>query len=113
MKKNEVIKMVNESAGSLFTKEDVINLVSKVENGGSVDLEELCERVLAIVEDADTTDIEIDDHNTEFRVRNGNEIVVDSASFDANDYVNSIKHDIRELFASVEERDTEFDEANS
>ena len=113
MKKNEVIKLVNESVGSMFTKEDVINLINKVESGSSVDLEELCDRVLSIVEDADTSDIEIDDHNTEFRIRNGNEVVVDSASFDTNDYVNAIKHDIRELFASVEEQDTEYEEANS
>ena len=113
MKKNEVIKLVNESAGSLFTKEDVINLVNKVESGSSVDLEELCDRVLAIVENADTDEIEIDNYNTEFRIRNNNEIQIDAAKYDTDDYVNSIKHDIRELFASVEERDTEYEEANS
>lgn len=112
MKKNEVIKLVNESAGSLFTKEDVINLINKVENGGSVNLEELCDRVLAIVEDADTSDIEIDNYNTEFRIRNNNEIEIDAAKYDTDDYVNSIKHDIRELFASVEERDTEYEESH-
>ena len=113
MKRNEVIKLVNESVGSMFTKEDVINLINKVESGSSVDLVELCDRVLAIVEDADTDEIEIDDHNTEFRLRNNNEIQIDAAKFDTDDYVNSIKHDIRELFASVEERDTEYTEENS
>lgn len=112
MKKNEVIKLVNESAGSLFTKEDVINLINKVENEGSVNLEELCDRVLAIVEDADTSDIEIDNYNTEFRIRNNNEIEIDDAKYDTDNYVNAIKHDIRELFASVEERDTEYEESH-
>jgi hypothetical protein len=109
MKKNEVIKLVNESAGSLFTKEDVVDLINKVESEGSVNLEELCDRVLAIVEDADTNDIEIDNYNTEFTIRNNNEVEIEDVKYDTNSYIRGIQHDIRELFASVEEADTEYE----
>jgi len=102
MKKNEVIKLVNESAGSLFTKEDVINLINKVEGESSVDLNELRERVISIVEDADPSDIEISRYHTTFRITNGNEIEIDDADFDASHYVNAITHDIGELFNNIE-----------
>jgi hypothetical protein len=102
MKKNEVIQLVNESTGSLFTKEDVINLINKVEGESSVDLNELRERVISIVEDADVSDIEISKYHTTFRITNGNEIEVDDADFDASHYVNAITHDIGELFSNIE-----------
>lgn len=102
MKKQDVINLVEQSAGSLFTKEDVINLINKVEGENSVNFDELRGRIIAIVEDADASDIEIIRFNTTFRITNGNEIEVDDADFDASTYVNAITHDIEELFVSIQ-----------
>jgi hypothetical protein len=102
MTKLEVIKKVNESAGSLFTKQDVINLVNGLEVSG-INLETFKERVLAILDDTDTDTIEVDHSNCDFDIRNGNEIRIENVSFDAEDYIDGIKHDIEQLFDSMKE----------
>jgi hypothetical protein len=109
MTKLEVIKKVNESAGSLFTKQDVINLVNGLEVSG-VDLETFKDRVLAIIDDGDTDRIDVDHSNCDFEIRNGNEIRIESVSFDAEEYIDGIKHDIEQLFDSMQEEETEEDE---
>ena len=102
MKKNQIIKLVNESVASLFTKEDVINLINKVEGNG-LDFNELRDRVIAIVEDADTTEIEVSEYgDTSFTIRNGNEINIESVDFNAQTFLNAIIHDIGELFENIE-----------
>ena len=108
MTKVEVIKKVNESAGSLFTKQDVISLVNELElNVSGVDLETFKDRVLAIIDDADTDTIEIDQSNCNFEIRNGNEIRIEDVSFDAEDYTDGIKHDIEQLFESMQQEEAE------
>ena len=102
MTKLEVIEKVNESAGSLFTKQDVINLVNGLEVSG-INLETFKERVLAIIDDSDTSAIEVDHDNCSFDIRNGNEIRIDDVEVDADDYIRNIKHDIEELFDSMKE----------
>ena len=111
MKKEEVIKRVQESAGSLFTKDDVIKLIKQVEGETSgIDLDELQDRIDAIIDDADTSDIEVNNHNCEFRIRNGNEIEIDEVDFDTDSFKSNIKHDIGELLQSMQQEDVE-DEA--
>jgi RNA binding exosome subunit len=106
MTKVEVIKKVNESAGSLFTKQDVINLVNGLEVSG-INLETFKDRVLAIIDDSDTSAIEVDQNNCSFEIRNGNEIRVEDVELDTDDYIRSIKHDIEELFDSMEAEEVE------
>lgn len=102
MTKLEVIKKVNESAGSLFTKQDVINLVNGLEVSG-INFETFKDRVLAIIDDADTDRIDVDHGNCDFEIRNGNEIRIENVSLDVDDYVSHIKHDIEQLFDSMQE----------
>ncbi len=45
MTKEQVISKVNESAGSLFTKEDVIRLIESIEGTTAIDFEELANRL--------------------------------------------------------------------
>ena len=102
MTKLEVIKKVNESVGSLFTKQVVINLVNGLEVSG-INLETFKDRVLAILDDSDTSAIEIDQDNCSYDIRNGNEIRIDDVAIDADDYIDAVKHDIEELFDSMED----------
>ncbi len=102
MTKLEVIKKVNESAGSLFTKQDVINLVNGLEVSG-INFETFKDRVLAIIDDSDKSAIEVDHENCSFDIRNGNEIRIDDVELDVDDYIRNIKHDIEQLFESMEE----------
>lgn len=103
MKKADVISKVNESAGSLFTKEDVIKLIESVEEGtNKINFEELTERLEAIIDDADDSDIEINKGRCEFSITNGNEIEIEDVRYDTDSFKSNINHDIRQLVEATE-----------
>jgi hypothetical protein len=102
MTKEQVISKVNESAGSLFTKEDVIKLIESIEGTTAIDFEELTNRLEAIVDDADNDGIEVNSRRCEFSICNGNEIEIDSVHFETEDWKSSINHEIRQLIEATE-----------
>ena len=103
MTKAEAIQKVNDSAGSLFTKQDVINLINEIESEKSkIDLDDLYNRIESIIDDANTSDIELDSDNCSFEIERGNRITIEEAKFDTDTYTDSIKHDIRELISATE-----------
>ena len=104
MKKEEMIKKVNESLGSLFTKDDVINVINLLsdETPSKINFEDLTERLEAIVDDADNSDIEINQHRCEFSITNGNEIEIEEVSYDTDSFKSNINHEIRQLIEATE-----------
>jgi len=102
MTKEQVISKVNESAGSLFTKEDVIRLIESIEGTTKIDFEELANRLESIVDDADNDGIEVNSRRCEFNICNGNEIEIDSVHFETEDWKSSINHEIRQLIEATE-----------
>lgn len=105
MTKQEMIKKVNESMGSLFTKEDVIFIINQLsdETPSKIDFEELIGRLEAIVDNADDEEIEVNNRRCEFSISNGNEIEIEELKLDTEDFKSSINHDIRQLIESVQE----------
>lgn len=103
MKKEQVIKRVQESAGSLFTKDDVINLINEIEATEiNIDFDELVERIDAIIDDADDSEIEVNSRRCEFRIESGNEIYIDEVSFETDSWKDGIKHEIGELIEATQ-----------
>ena len=103
MKKEEVINKVNESAGSLFTKEDVLKLILSIEETKTnIDLNELTERIEAIIDEADDSEIEVNSRRCEFRIENGNEIYLDEVSFETDSWKDGSKHEITQLIEATE-----------
>ena len=102
MKKADVISKVNESAGSLFTKEDVIRLIESIEGTTKIDFEELANRLESIVDDADNDGIEVNSRRCEFSICNGNEIEIEDVHFETEEWKSNINHDIRELIEATE-----------
>lgn len=114
MTKQEMIKKVDESMGSLFTKDDVIFIINQLtdEAPSKINFDELVGRLEAIVDDADDSDIEVNNHRCEFTIRNGNEIEVEEVSLDTESFKSNINHEIRELIGSVQEGEAcQFEEA--
>lgn len=105
MTKQEMIKKVNESMGSLFTKEDVISVINQLsdEAPSKINFEELIGRLQAIIDDADDSDIEVNNRRCEFSISNGNEIEIEELKLDTDSFKGNINHDIRELIDSVEQ----------
>jgi hypothetical protein len=102
MTKEQVISKVNESAGSLFTKEDVIRLVESIEGTTAIDFEELANRLEAIVDEADNEGIEVNSRRCEFSICNGNEIEIEDVHFETDEWKSNINHDIRQLIEATE-----------
>lgn len=105
MTKAEMIKKVDESMGSLFTKEDVIFIINQIEenqNQSKIDFEELTNRIESIIDDADTSDIEINSRRCTFEINNGNEIAIEDVEYDVDSYVSNIKHEIGELIEAAQ-----------
>ena len=104
MTKAEMITKVNESMGSLFTKDDVINVINLLSDAtpSKINFEELTERLEAIVDDADNSDIEINQGRCEFSIANGNEIEIEDVSYDTDSFKLNINHDIRQLIEATE-----------
>ena len=105
MKKAEMIKKVEESMGTLFTKDDVIFIINQLtdEAPNKINFDELVGRLEAIVDDADDSDIEVNKHRCEFTISNGNEIEIDEVNLDTENFKSNINHEIRELIGSVME----------
>ncbi len=102
MTKEQVISKVSESAGSLFTKEDVIKLIESIEGTTNIDFDELANRLEAIVDEADNEGIEVNSRRCEFSISNGNEIEIEDVHFETEEWKSNINHDIRQLIEATE-----------
>ena len=117
MTKQDVIAKVQDSLGSLFTKDDVINCINMVEEQKVEEvrpimltypnkywLDKIMNGVLERINSTDFTDsdyIHID--NAEFEIRYGNTIELDSYEIDAYVLKNHIKSEIEEFFGMIED----------
>ena len=113
MKKEQAIEQVQNSIGSVFTKDDVINLINQIELQISIEtksgqpskqwLDKLMNGVLDIIQDADFTnrenDINIDE--VQFSIKYGNQIEIDSFEVDASLLQCYIKSEIEEYFGGI------------
>ena len=96
MNKDQAISKVNESVASLFTKDDVINLIEAIETVGTdIDIEKLIEHVQDAVNNLNDFDI-VDTDSAEFSL-DGSTIQLDSISIDNGNIENEIDTAIREF----------------
>lgn len=98
MTKQQAIKEVENSFPSIFTREDVITLLNKIEGSEiEFDKEVLTEKLRSAVENAlnnlSSDDI-VDISSCEFVIRNGNEIDIDSIGINTDTIVDEVMRDI-------------------
>ena len=111
MKKQEVISQVQNSLGSLFTKDDVVNCLNMVseETKAEVvqtDVDSLFSRiqngltkVMDEIDFNDSDNFEID--NIEFDIRYGNQIELDSYEIYANQLKDLVRDEIAEFLSNL------------
>jgi len=123
MTKQEVISQVQNSLGSLFTKDDVINCLNmvvekpKVETKGSYPSKEWLDKIknsiLERVKDVDFNDSDMfDTSEFEFDIRYGNQIEVTSFDVDACALKTYVENEIEETFDSIEDDIIEIQQHN-
>ena len=114
MKKQEVISQVQNSLGSLFTKDDVVNCLNMVVEEPKIEEEPKADflNILNLVRnkvDRAIRDFNFDDsdnfeiNNTEFSINYGNTIELDSFDVDARQQRQSLLELISEAFDELEE----------
>lgn len=94
---NETVELVKESVSSIFTKEDVLNLLANIESSGTLD-RAMVDRLLELIEDnlrnVDGEDM-IDKSTAEFSL-NGNEIELEGVELDTtyvfDEVENAVNH---------------------
>lgn len=98
MNKDQAISKVNESVGSLFTKEDVIKLIEEIETEGGLDfnIEDFIGHIEDSVDDLDSTDV-VDTASAEFELA-GNQIMLESIEIDNFHIKSELGNAIRNFF---------------
>jgi hypothetical protein len=119
MKKELVLQSVQNSVSSIFSKEDVINLINSIEGGGRVisvnDIERAIDQTISWIENnsRDVVDLE----NAEFEIEWGNKIVCNDVPINVDEIREALENnfmdfgeavdDVVELERIDEERDDE------
>ena len=124
MKKQEVIAKVQDSLGSLFTKDDVVNCINmvveeqpKVETKPSYPsdkwLAKIKDAILQRIVDIDFNDSDMFDISEfEFDIKYGNQIEVDSYEVDACSLKVYVENQIEEAFAELDDEISEIKQQN-
>jgi hypothetical protein len=115
MTKQEAIQTINTSFPSIWSREDVLQLINKIDEGeGSIDKDKLLDKIKDAVETAingmNNEDI-LDMSDCEFDIRNGNEIVLDSFGVNTSDIVDAVMNDVEEAIDEYIEEIKESQEA--
>jgi hypothetical protein len=107
MTKEQVIVKVQDSLGSLFTKDDVVNCLNLVEKQ-STDSDNLIQRikdgltkVMDEIDFNDSNNFEITD--CEFSINRSNEVELDSFEVYANQLKDLVRAEIRDFLSTLRE----------
>ena len=91
---NQTIELVNNSPASLFSKDDVLNLLTSISNGnGSITkamVDDLMEQIESGINNVDSEDV-VDKSTAEFSL-DGNMIELDSIEVDSSYIVDEVGH---------------------
>ena len=100
MTKQEAINTINTSFPSIWSKDDVLQLINKIDEGtASFDTDNLIEKIRKAIEngiDGMSNDEIVDVSSCEFNIRNGNEIEIDSIGINTSDIVEAVMGDVVE-----------------
>jgi hypothetical protein len=115
MTKQEAINTINTSFPSIWSKEDVLQLIERIEevkesDKGFLDKEKLMDKIREAVDNAvsgmSNEDI-VDMSECEFNIRNGNEIELESFGVNTNDIVDEVMREVEEAVDEYIEEITE------
>ena len=99
MKKELVLQSVQSSVSSIFSKEDVINLINSIEGGGRVitvsDIERAIDQTINWIENnsRDVVDLE----NAEFEIEWGNKIVCNDVPINVDEIREALENNFMDF----------------
>jgi hypothetical protein len=116
MTKEEAINTINTSFPSIWSREDVLQLINRIDVPeqekleGFINKEKMLEKIRNAVENAIngmSNDEIVDISSCEFEIRNGNEIEIDSIGINTSDIADNIMADVEEAVDEYIEEITE------
>jgi hypothetical protein len=112
----QAVEKVNDSASSIFTKEDVINILKNIKEEDkkeTPDLEnmliDLREKIIKSVKRLDSDEI-VDFDSIELSLNYSREIVIDSVSLDYSIITDEIEVVFSEILSEIEEKQEQKEE---
>lgn len=110
MTKKEAIETINSSFPSIWSREDVLELINRIDEGeGSFDKDKLVDRIKDAVDNAVnnmSNDEIVDISSCEFEIRNGNEIEIDSIGINTDEIIDNVMREVVEVIEQfVEEKE--------
>ena len=111
MKKELVLQSVQNSVSSIFSKEDVINLINSVEGGGRAittnDIERAIDQTVYWIEN--NSDRLIDEDSAEFELDYNNRITLSNVNIDVEEIREVLENNFMD-FGEAEEEEEEVEE---
>ena len=106
MKKEFVLQLVENSASSIFSREDVIKLINSVEGGGRVisvdDIQRAIDQTVYWIEN--NSDRLIDEDSAEFELDYNNRITLSNVNIDVEEIREALENNFMD-FGEAEEED--------
>ena len=107
MKKEFVLQLVENSASSIFTREDVIKLINSVEGGGRVisvdDIERAIDKVISWADNNESDVVDFD--SVEFELSYDNRIEVTNVPLQLENLREALENNFMDFGEAVEEDD--------
>ena len=107
MKKEFVLQLVENSASSIFSREDVIKLINSVEGGGRVisvdDIQRAIDQTVYWIEN--NSDRLIDEDSAEFELDYNNRITLSNVNLDVEEIREALENNFMDFGEAVEEDD--------
>ena len=112
MTKQQAIDTINASFPSIWSKDDVLQLINKIDEGdkGFIDREKILEKIRESVDNAIggmSNDDIVDCSECEFNIRNGNEIELESVSVNTSEIVDEVMKEVEDAIDEYIEEITE------
>jgi hypothetical protein len=105
MKKELVLQSVQNSVSSIFSKEDVINLINSIEGGGRVisvdDIERAIDRVISWADNNESDVVDFD--SVEFEISYNNRIEVTNVPLQLENLREALENNFMDFGEAVEE----------
>jgi hypothetical protein len=107
MKKEFVLQLVENSASSIFSREDVIKLINSIEGGGRVittnDIERAIDRVISWADNNESDVVDFD--SVEFELSYDNRIEVSNVPVQLENLREALENNFMDFGEAVEEDD--------
>jgi hypothetical protein len=107
MKKELVLQSVQNSVSSIFSKEDVINLINSIEGGGRVisvdDIQRAIDQTIYWIEN--NSDRLIDEDSAEFELDYNNRVTLSNVNIDTEEIREALENNFMDFGEAVEEED--------